>query len=78
MVQDMRDNINIVKNRVRGNSIGQITHRMKGNFMRIIYMGMASINGVMVEYIGDHGKIIKWMVKVYLHGMMAENILELI
>jgi len=34
------------------------------------------ILGLMVDNIKVNGKIIKWMVKVNLHGLMEENMLE--
>ncbi len=35
------------------------------------------MNGVTEENIQENGKIIKWMEKVNLHGVMVENIREI-
>jgi len=39
---------------------------------------MVNLYGMMVEYIKDNGKIIKWKEKDYLFGQMEENIMGFI
>ena len=41
---------------------------------KVNLMGMVYMNGLMVVYIEDNGRIIKWMEKVNLFGLMEENI----
>jgi len=59
------------------NSNGRMVTNMKEISMIIKYKVMVKWSLKMVNLMKVNGMIIKWMVKVYLHGQMVEDIKDI-
>jgi hypothetical protein len=70
----MRVSISRGRNLVMENLNGQMARNIKVSFMRIISMAKVPIFGEIRENLLEIGNIIKWMVKVFLSGLMEGNI----
>ena len=53
------------------NLSGQTLVHMKETSFKIIFMELANTDGQMAEFIKENGQIIKWKVRVFLHGVMG-------
>ena len=54
---------------------GQMDLALKANSIRIIFMDMELIIGLMIGNMSVNGEIIKCMAKEFSHGVMVESIL---